>query len=201
MSEKKTEYKTKTPRPEEIKVTAKKPTIEELKEYRAAWLKEAEDNGTIDDLFLIVKAFGVIPEKRVFPGRAPLRRFEFTDGDSDYVILFKGCTWGVGAMRGRRPGDTLDEWEQVFVVEGGVEMKEVVYGKRLVQYYRHLNLAPHGFMPGNYEEQIGLNLYIPGYWEGLIGVFAKDAKYQIGDGAKKRTETERNDLLRDLNLD
>ena len=190
MTEKKSEYETKTPRPEDIKVTKNKPTIEELKEYRAAWLKEAEDNGMIDDLFLIVKTFGVIPEVAQFRGHPPLRRFEFTDGDSDYVILLDRVIWG----------NDIEEWETIFVIENGEYLKERVSLKKLVSYYRHLNLAPHGSMPYYHSRNLEQNHFAPGYWEGLIGVFAKDAKYQIGDGAKKRASNERTNLLKDLNL-
>lgn len=200
MNEPKSDYNIKIPRPDKIKVTATKPTIEELKEYRAAWLKEAEDNGTIDDLFLIVKTFGVIPERGMFPSWPPLRRFEFTDGDSDYVILLDRVVWGVGGMNGKNRGDTLIEWERVFVIQGGTYIKEIVYGKKLVQYYRHLNLAPHGNMPSDHKGRLESNLFVPGYWEGLIGVFAKDARYEITDGRKKKVDNERKSLLKDLNL-
>ena len=190
MSEKKADYKTKIPRPEEIKVTKTKPTIDELKEYRAAWLKEAEDNGTIDDLFLIVKTFGVIPERIVHPGWPPLRRFEFTDGDSDYVILY-GMEYGMAEPIG----------EIIWVVENGDHMREIEYGNnRLVKVFRYTVDVNSIKYPDRSSKFYQENHFVPGYWEGLIGVFAKDAKYQIGDGAKKRTETERKELLRDLNL-
>ena len=190
--------KTKTPRPEDIKITAKSPTVEELNELKAAWLREAESNGMIDELFLIVKTFGVIPEKRAFPGHDSLRRFEFTDGDSDYVILLNRSIWDVGGMRGKRPGDTLEEWERIFVVQDGEYLKERVSRKKLVRYYRHLNLAPNGEMTYDHQEKLNLNIFVPGYWEGLIGVFAKDARYQITDGKKGKVDKERKNLLNDL---
>lgn len=195
MSEKKEEYKTKAPRPEDIKVTKIKPTIEELKEYRAAWLKEAEDNGTIDDLFLIVKSFGEIPERGIHKGWQPLRRFEFTDGDSDYVILFDRALWGMGK-------DDLVTWERIYVVEDGDYMHEIEYGnKRLVQYYRRLEADPSGRDDSESDAKIiEGNIYVPGYWEGLIGVFAGDARDEINKGKKKKVTNERNDLLEDLNL-
>lgn len=192
MNQKKADYKTNVPRPEGIKVTKTKPTIEELKEYRAAWLKEGEESGVIDDLFLIVKTFGKFP----FPGYSCLRRFEFTDGDSDYVILLDREVWGVGK-------ETVTAWEKVVVVEGGEYMLEGVNGKMLVSYYRRLELSPaekHSRAPANDGEKTEANFYIPGYWTGLIEEFANDAKHELGKASTDKARNERAQLLNDLNL-
>lgn len=190
MTEKKSDYDTKPPRPEDIKVTAKKPTIEQLKEYRAAWLKEAEDNGLINDLFLIVKTFGVIPGVRVHRGWEKLRRFEFTDGDSDYVILYD-MEYDMAKPIG----------ETVYVVENGEHMREIEYGnKRLVKVFRYIVDVNSIKYPDRTSKLYQENHFVPGYWDGLIGVFATDARYEMTDGKKKKVDNERKNLLKDLNL-
>lgn len=187
------------PRPEDIKVTVKHPTIEELRTYRAAWLKEAESNGMIGDLFLIVKTFGAIPEDSPYPGWPALRRFEFTDGDSDYVILYDCEVWGRRARLGEE-GESILTWERIFVVEGGDHMREVEYGnKRLVKYFRRLEPSLSGRDERVRDgEKITDNFYVPGHWEGLIGVFAGDARHEINKGKKEKVDSERKNLLNDL---
>lgn len=193
MTEKKPKYKTDVPRPEDIKITKKKPTTEELKEYRAAWLKEAEENGMIDDLFLIVQTFGVFPGERVHRGCPPLRRFEFTDGDSNYVILYEREFWDLGKER-------ITTWERIYVIEDGEYMREIEWGnKRLVKYFRRLEPSPSGLDNRSRDQELkDQNFCVPGYWMGLIGVFAKDAKHELTDGKKQKADNERNDLLNDL---
>ena len=181
------------PRPEDIKITKKNPTVEKLQELKAAWLKEAEDNGMINDLFLIVETYGVIPEKQVHRGWQPLRRFEFADGESDYVILLERTVWGIGT-------GTMIPWKHIYVVENGEHMREIEYGnKRLVNYFKRLELAPNEtIIPESDQVKIEKNFYVPGSWEGMIGVFAKDARYQISDAKKEKADNVRKDLLMDL---
>lgn len=193
MSEKKPKYKADVPRPEDIKITKKSPTTEELREYRAAWLREAEENGTIDDLFLIVKTFGVVPETSPYPGYRTWKRKEFTDGDSEYVILYDREVWVIEK-------ETVVAWERIIVVEDGEPMRELLWdNKRLVSYFRRLSPPPSGQDTREKDKaKSSRNFYVPGYWEGLISDFAWDAKHELTEGRKQKADQERKDLLNDL---
>lgn len=198
MNQKKADYETGAPRPEDIKVTATKPTIEQLKGYRVAWLKEGEESGMIDNLFLIVNALGVRGEP-VHRGWPPCDRYEFSDGGNNYVILLQKEVWGT-----MQRGENITAWEHIYVVENGEYMREIEYtNKRLVNYYRFLVQSPAqkaARKNGVDQWKIDQRLYIPGDWESCISSHLELAKQKLGKSSSDNKKFTRNGLLKDLNL-
>ncbi len=191
--------------PKDIKVTSKSPTLEELKEYRADWLKEAEEAGKIDDLFKIIHSLGI--RGNVMEGIArlhdPYYRVEFDVGELPYVILYKRY-WSVPAKNGS-PG----KFDQLYVVEGGKYMHEAMHGnKRLVSYFRgnrySLQDTEHNNpleTPPDAKEIMINNFYVPGDWELYIGALLELVNANLGEASTNDYETERKTLLHDLCYD
>ena len=185
--------------PNDIKVTNKSPTLDQLKEYRADWLREAEESGMINDLFKIVNTLGV-RGKKVHPNWPPCNRYEFSAGNNDYVILLINEAWGTMQQNGK----TIITWEMIYVVENGEHMREIEYkNKRLVKYYRRLELSPAqkaGSKANNDAAKIKENLYVPGDWELFIGTHLELANSHLAKTSTGRSNAERETLLKDLCL-
>ena len=192
-----TETKTIKPlRPEDIKVTATKPTLEELKTLRIDWLEDGEKSGRIDDLIRIVKTMGVKGDY-VHPGWVPMNRYEFSGGYNDYVILHRMTETISGSLY----GPVIYSWDEIYLVENGEHMREMEYGnKKIVQYIKTENLPAPRNTPLKVRDIMDRALYIPGDWELYLGSHVTLVNDKLGEIKKEKTDNERSEMLRELGL-
>ena len=192
-----TETKTiKILRPEEIKVTATQPTLEELKMLRIDWLEEGEKSGMIDDLIRIVKTMGVRGDQ-VHRGEVPMNRYDFSGGDNDYVILHRATQTISGSLY----GPDIYSWDEIFLVENGEHMREIEYGnKKIVHNIKIGNPPAPKNTPPKVRDIMDRALYIPGDWELYLGTHVTLVNDKLGEIKKDKVDNERSEMLRELGL-
>ena len=191
MSEPKPEYKTKAPRPDQIKITATKPTIKELKEYRAAWLKEGEESKILNDLILIAKTLGVTGELKR-PGRPAMKIFRFSGGDNDYA-LFHDTVWTTH-VRSLYDVDYYT-WDCILLRENGEPKKEDYTGKMLVSYVKCRKKEGVNTGGNRIADMIENSIFLPGDWELYVGAHATVANDKLAKSKKEKTKIDRSKLL------
>ena len=191
-----TELKVKIPRPSDIKITASKPSLEELKDYRDAWLEEGETNGIVNELFKVVKTLGVRGDQ-VHRGWEPMIRYGFSGGENDYVILYKTYFYHVGNLDYGR--ETI--WERLLLVENGEFMKEIEFdNKTLVKFFRIAEPPTPNRIPPEAQKYIDQALFLPGDWELYFSPHIELSNLELSKIKKDKNKTERTDLIKRLSL-